>query len=320
MIDQRELPTQLKLIHLHTHHEVAHAITDMAIRGAPAIGAAAAFGFALAAVNSKSPDVSKFENDLREASATLFAARPTAVNLKWALDRMLTVLGATQASDPVVITDLLVKEAQKIADEDVAINRQMGEYGAALLPEACTVIHHCNTGALATVDYGTALGVIRCAHEQGKKIHVLVDETRPRLQGARLTAWELEQYDIPYEIITDNAAGYFLASGIVDAVLVGADRVAENGDVVNKIGTYMLALAAKDNGIPFYAVLPTSTIDLNLASGSEIQIEKRDSSRESSQKSGFRHHPTSIDLCNYHRVRNSLSPFRDETAQCCIKR
>jgi methylthioribose-1-phosphate isomerase len=277
MIDQRELPAQLKLIHLHTHAEVAHAITDMAIRGAPAIGAAAAFGFALAAVNSKAPDISQLKNDLSGASDILLNARPTAVNLKWALDRMLTVLNATQASDPTVITDLLVEEAQKIADEDVETNRKMGEYGATLLPDECTVIHHCNTGALATVDYGTALGVIRCAHEQGKKIHVLVDETRPRLQGARLTAWELEQYDIPYEIITDNAAGYFLASGIVDAVLVGADRVAENGDVVNKIGTYMLALAAKDNGIPFYAVLPTSTIDLNLASGSKIPIEKRDS-------------------------------------------
>jgi len=278
MIDQRELPAEFKVIHLNTHIEVAHAITDMAIRGAPAIGAAAAFGLALAAVNSRATESSQLVADLNEASETLFAARPTAVNLKWALDRMLTVLKEAQDHNPEEIRGMLVKEAQDLADEDVETNQRMGEYGAALLPQKCTVIHHCNTGALATVDYGTALGVIRCAHEQGKQIHVLVDETRPRLQGSRLTAWELEQYGIPYEIITDNAAGSFLASGIVDAVLVGADRVAANGDVANKIGTYMLALAARDNGIPFYTVLPTSSIDLELTSGKEIPIEERDSS------------------------------------------
>jgi len=278
MIDQRELPTQLKVIHLHTHAEVAQAITDMVIRGAPAIGAAAAYGLALAAVKSVAPETSQLIHEINKASETLFTTRPTAVNLKWALERMLTIVNTAQASDPDVIKDLLVEEAQKLADEDVETNRQMGEYGAALLPDECTVIHHCNTGALATVDYGTALGVIRCAHEQGKKIHVLLDETRPRLQGARLSAWELEQYGIPYEIITDSAAGFFLASGNIDAVLVGADRVTANGDVVNKIGTYMLALAAKDNGIPFYAILPTSTIDLDLPSGKDVPIEERDPS------------------------------------------
>jgi methylthioribose-1-phosphate isomerase len=172
----------------------------------------------------------------------------------------------------------LVEEAQRLADEDVEINERMGAHGASLINDGDTVIHHCNTGALAAVDFGTALGVIRSAHEQGKHIHVLVDETRPRLQGARLTAWELAQYGISYEIITDNAAGYFLSSGQVAGVFVGADRVAANGDVANKIGTYMLALAAQDNDVPFYCVVPTSTIDLSLSSGEKIPVEERESS------------------------------------------
>jgi methylthioribose-1-phosphate isomerase len=171
-----------------------------------------------------------------------------------------------------------VAEAQRLADEDVQINRRMAEHGAALIEDGATVIHHCNTGALATVDYGTALGVIRMAHEQGKRVHVLVDETRPRLQGARLTAWELDQYGIPHEIICDGAAGHFLRSGSVGAAFVGADRVAANGDVANKIGTYMLALAANDNEVPLYSVVPTSTIDLDLTSGDQIPIEERDPS------------------------------------------
>ena len=172
----------------------------------------------------------------------------------------------------------MIEQAQRIADEDVEINKRMAAHGAGLMKENETVIHHCNTGALATVDWGTALGVIRMAHEKGKRPHVLVDETRPRLQGVRLTAWELEQYEVSYKIITDNAAGYFLSSGKVDRVLVGADRVAANGDVANKIGTYMLALAAKDNQVPFFAVVPTSTVDLSLAEGNQIPIEERDSS------------------------------------------
>jgi methylthioribose-1-phosphate isomerase len=170
----------------------------------------------------------------------------------------------------------VLAEAQKIADEDVEVNKRMGEYGATLIDDGDTIIHHCNTGALAVVDWGTALGVVRTAHEQGKRVHVLVDETRPRLQGARLTAWELEQYGIPYEIISDNMAGHFLRTGQAQKVLFGADRIAANGDVANKIGTYMLALAAHDNGIPVYSVAPTSTIDLSLADGSQIPIEERD--------------------------------------------
>jgi methylthioribose-1-phosphate isomerase len=173
------------------------------------------------------------------------------------------------------IRQLVLEEAQRIADEDVEINKRMAEHGAALIDDGDTIIHHCNTGALATVDWGTALGVIRTAHEQGKKIHVLVDETRPRLQGARLTAWELEQYGIPYEIISDNMSGYFLKAGKAQKVFFGADRVAANGDVANKIGTYMLSLAAHDNGVPAYSVVPTSTVDLSLAHGDLIPIEER---------------------------------------------
>lgn len=278
MIDQRLLPGEFKIIHLSNYKEVAHAITDMAIRGAPAIGAAAAYGLALAADSSRASDTSALLQDLEEAATILRAARPTAVNLSWALDRLLKSISSVKAHDPKQIRRLLIEKAQELADQDVEINKRMGEHGSTLLPDQATVIHHCNTGALATVDYGTALGVIRTAHERGKNIHVLVDETRPRLQGARLTAWELEQYGIPYEIISDNAAGFFLASGTVDAVLVGADRVAANGDVVNKIGTYMLALAARNSNVPFYSVFPTSTIDLTVSTGKEIPIEERNPS------------------------------------------
>jgi methylthioribose-1-phosphate isomerase len=278
MIDQRLLPGEYKIIHLTSSNEVAQAIMDMAIRGAPAIGAAGALGLALAAQESQASETFSLIQDIEEAAELLRGTRPTAVNLGWALDRMLTLLLEIKSSNLEEIRECLLKEAKKLADEDVEINRRMGEHGATLIPDQATVIHHCNTGALATVDYGTALGVIRTAHEQGKRIHVLVDETRPRLQGARLTAWELEQYGISYEIITDNAAGFFLSSGIVNAVLVGADRVAANGDVVNKIGTYMLALAAQDNNVPFYAVFPTSTVDMFVSSGKEIPIEERDPS------------------------------------------
>jgi methylthioribose-1-phosphate isomerase len=278
MIDQRLLPGEFKIIQLHTCQEVAKAITEMAIRGAPAIGAAAAFGLALAANTSQASDTSTLLRDLDSAAEILRASRPTAVNLTWAIDRLFTSISTSDADDHNQIRATLLVEAQRLADEDVEINQRMGEHGASLIPDQATVIHHCNTGALATVDYGTALGVIRTAHEQGKEIHVLVDETRPRLQGARLTAWELEQYHISYDIITDNAAGSFLASGTVNAVFVGADRVAANGDVVNKIGTYMLALAAMDNRVPFYSVFPTSSVDLSVSSGKEIPVEERDPS------------------------------------------
>jgi len=273
MIDQRLLPTTFQMLTCKSVGEVAEAIRDMAIRGAPAIGGAAAFGMALAAYNSAADTRDALLSDLRAAAKTLEAARPTAVNLAWAVSRMLRL--AETESDPQGMRTVVLEGAQQLADEDVEVNRCLGEYGAALIEDGDTILHHCNTGALATVDYGTALGVIRTAHEQGKQIHVFVDETRPRLQGARLTAWELQQYDIPFTLIADNAAGHFLRRGQVDIVLVGADRVATNGDVANKIGTYKLALAAQDNGVPFYACVPTSTVDLTLATGDDIPIEER---------------------------------------------
>ncbi|MFZ1039987.1 MAG: S-methyl-5-thioribose-1-phosphate isomerase [Anaerolineales bacterium] len=275
MIDQRLLPNALEIVAYRTHKEVAQAIKDMTVRGAPAIGAAAGFGLALAARESASGSTAELLTDLQSSAAVLRSARPTAVNLAWALDRILKkISGFNGTADD--LRRIVLDEAQRIADEDVAINKRMAEFGAALVDDGDTIIHHCNTGALATVDWGTALGVIRTAHEQGKRVHVLVDETRPRLQGARLTAWELEQYHIPYEIISDNMAGYFLHSSKAQKVLFGADRVAANGDVANKIGTYMLALAAHDNHVPVYSVVPTSTIDLSLKDGTQIPIEERD--------------------------------------------
>lgn len=273
MIDQRFLPTELRMLDCESYLEVADAIREMAIRGAPAIGAAAAFGMALAAHHSGAGDRDELLSELNEAAETLRAARPTAVNLSWAVSRMMR--RAESGVDATAIRENLLEEAQTLADEDVEINRRLGQHGAALVRDGDTVLHHCNTGALATVDYGTALGVIRTAHEQGKRVHVLVDETRPRLQGARLTTWELQQLDIPFTLIADNAAGHFLQSDQVDLVLVGADRVAANGDVANKIGTYKLALAARDNGVPFYPCVPTSTVDLSLPSGDGIPIEER---------------------------------------------
>jgi len=273
MIDQRLLPQTFAMVTCNSHEDVAEAIRDMAIRGAPAIGAAGAFGMALAAQQSDAESRDALLSDLQEAADTLEAARPTAVNLSWAVSRMLTL--AESARNPEAIRAAVLSGAQALADEDVAINRRLGDVGANLIQDGDTVLHHCNTGALATVDYGTALGVIRTAHEQGKAIHVLVDETRPRLQGARLTTWELQQHDIPFTLIADNAAGHFLRRGKVDIVVVGADRVAANGDVANKIGTYKLALAAQDNGVPFYPCVPTSTVDLSLQTGDDIPIEER---------------------------------------------
>lgn len=275
MIDQRILPARFEIVAYRSHREVAQAIKDMVVRGAPAIGAAAAFGLVLAGYESASASTRELLADLKAAANTLKASRPTAVNLAWAVDRVLYTVNNSGKQNADELRQLLLTEAQRIADEDVAINKRMAEHGATLINDGDTIIHHCNTGALATVDWGTALGVIHTAHEQGKRVHVLVDETRPRLQGARLTAWELEQYGIPYEIISDNMAGYFLKKGSVQKCFVGSDRTAANGDVANKIGTYMLALAAYDNGVPFYPVVPTSTIDLSLASGGQIPIEER---------------------------------------------
>ncbi len=275
LIDQRLLPGEVRVLTLRQPDEVAIAIADMAVRGAPAIGAAAAFGMALAGFRSPATTAASLQADLERASVILRAARPTAVNLGWAVDRLLRCAVQSAAGGPEAVRRALLDEAQRLADEDVETNRRIGRHGAALIADGDTVIHHCNTGALATVDYGTALGVIRTAHEQGRHVHVLIDETRPRLQGARLTAWELQQHGISHEIIVDAAAGHFLRSGKVASVWVGADRIAANGDVANKVGTYMLALAAHDNGVPFYAAAPTSTIDLETPSGKAIPIEER---------------------------------------------
>ena len=276
MIDQRILPGRFEVVSFSDHTSVAKAITDMVVRGAPAIGAAAAFGMALAGYESAASSSRDLLADLMSAASTLNAARPTAVNLAWAVDRIMGKVRVAEEHNVDELRQLILEEAQRIADEDVEINKRMADHGAALINDGDTIIHHCNTGALATVDWGTALGVIRTAYEQGKRVHVLVDETRPRLQGARLTAWELDQYGIPYEIISDNMAGYFLKAGKAQKVFFGADRVAANGDVANKIGTYMLSLAAHDNGVPAYSVVPTSTVDLSLAHGDLIPIEERD--------------------------------------------
>jgi methylthioribose-1-phosphate isomerase len=274
MIDQRLLPAELKIVAFRDYRQIATAIREMVVRGAPAIGAAAAFGLALAANQSSSQTCEQLLIDRESAARELRAARPTAANLDWALSR---IIRKVTNSDLQVqeLKRLVLSEAKNIADEDIAVNQQMARFGAELVQDGDTIIHHCNTGALATVDWGTALGVLRMAHEQGKRIHVLVDETRPRLQGARLTAWELEQYKIPYDIISDGAAGFFLHSGKIQKVFFGGDRMAANGDVANKIGTYMLALAAHDNRVPVYCVVPTSTIDLSLEHGDLIPIEER---------------------------------------------
>ncbi len=275
MIDQRLLPQKYQVLVCRDHHELAHAIRDMAVRGAPAIGAAAAFGVALCAVRSQARDDEQLLAELDDAAREIAVTRPTAVNLFWALDRMRKRAESLRGRPVAEIVAALVAEAQAIADEDVETNRRMGRFGAELLRDGDSVLTHCNAGRLATVDYGTALGVVRAAVEQGKRIHVYADETRPRSQGARLTAWELMQDGIPVTLIADNAAGYFLRTGKVQAVLVGADRIAANGDVVNKVGTYKLAVVAKENGVPFYAVAPTSTVDMTVPDGDAVPIEER---------------------------------------------
>ncbi len=275
MIDQRLLPGVFEIAGFTDYRDVARAIKEMYIRGAPAIGAAAAFGMALAARQSEATDRAALLRDLKAAADVLRQARPTAVNLFWAVDRMLRVASNESLATVDDIRDAILADAQALADEDVAINKRMAAHGAALIRDGDSILHHCNTGALATVDYGTALGVVRMAHEQGKKIHVFVDETRPRLQGARLTAWELQQLGIDFTLIADNAAGHYMRTGQVAICLVGSDRTAANGDVANKIGTYKLAVVAKENGIPFYPVVPTSTVDLNCPTGDHIPIEER---------------------------------------------
>lgn len=276
MIDQQKLPQESVILEYTDFRGVADAIKTMKIRGAPAIGAAAAFGLALAAVHSSAASRAELLADFDRAADMIGKTRPTAVNLSWAIRRMSAVARNPKWTTTEELTNALVQESQRIADEDVEVNKRMGALGAVLIQDGDNILTHCNAGALATVDYGTTLGVVRAAHQQGKNIHVWVDETRPFLQGARLTAWELLQAGIPATLIADNMAGYFMSQGKVDLVLVGADRIAANGDVANKIGTYTLAVLARENGIPFYSVAPTSTVDLDVASGADIPIEQRD--------------------------------------------
>jgi methylthioribose-1-phosphate isomerase len=276
MIDQRKLPLVFEVAEFTDAEGVAWAIHEMVIRGAPAVGAAAGLGLAVAAYHSQAQTRAELLAELERAAAGLRQSRPTAANLFWALDRVLGRAQNPSLTDTEAVRQAVIAEGLAIADEDVETNRRMGANGATLVPDGACILHHCNTGALACVDYGTALGVVRAAWEQGKRLHVWVDETRPRLQGARLTAWELKHLSIPQTLIADNAAGYFIQSGQVDLVLVGADRIAANGDVANKIGTYKLAVLAREHGIPFYSVAPTSTIDLAIATGADIPIEMRD--------------------------------------------
>ncbi len=272
MIDQTRLPHVEEYVLCRNYKEVATAIRDMIIRGAPAIGVAAAMGVALGA--SQASDAN-FEGEFAEICATLAATRPTAVNLFWGIERMRKLRQSLDGEPLAVVRASLVREAQIVYDEDIAINRRIGGHGAPLVPDGKTVLTHCNAGALATAGYGTALGVIRAAVEAGKKIDVFADETRPFLQGSRLTVWELQKDGIDTTLITDNMAGHFLRSGRIGCVVVGADRIAANGDVANKIGTYGVAVLAKENGVPFYVAAPISTLDLSLNHGDKIPIEER---------------------------------------------
>jgi len=279
MLDQRLLPAEEKYLMLRSYDEVAEAIKKMVVRGAPAIGVSAAMGIALGANQSVGTSVADLEDDFNYICDVMGRTRPTAVNLFWAIERMRsTFKRAKSLGDVEEIKKVLTSEALAIFAEDIKANRSIGRHGADLIPDGATVLTHCNAGALATAgDYGTALGVIRGARDAGKRVAVIADETRPFLQGLRLTAWELAKDDIPVTVITDNMAGHVMKGGKVDAVVVGADRIAANGDTANKIGTYMVAVLAKEHGIPFYVAAPMTTLDLTLSSGEQIPIEERDS-------------------------------------------
>jgi methylthioribose-1-phosphate isomerase (EC 5.3.1.23) len=274
MIDQRILPAEFEYVSYTTANQVADGIRDMVVRGAPAIGCAAAYGVALAALNLKDTSRDEFAKGMEEAFEVLAQSRPTAINLFWAIDRMKSVMNDAQGLVK-EIANALLDEAHKIKREDIEINRAMGKNGAELLNDGARVLTHCNAGALATAGHGTALGVFRSAVEAGKKISVIADETRPFLQGARLTAWEMVQENIPVTLISDNMSGHLMSHGEIDAIVVGTDRVASNGDVANKIGTYMVAVLAKRHNIPFYVACPLSTIDRSINSGKDIPIEER---------------------------------------------
>jgi methylthioribose-1-phosphate isomerase len=296
-IDQTKLPTEETYVTCKTYEEVADAIRTMIVRGAPAIGVAAAMGVALGVRDSQAKDLDGLQCDLTRISDVLAATRPTAVNLFWGIRRMRSKFDEVSAQPLPQIKREVVAEAQRMLVEDIAANEAMGKYGAVLLPASGGILTHCNAGALATCGYGTALGVIRAAIDSGKKLEVFADETRPFLQGSRLTAWELMKDHIPTTLISDNMAGAIMRQGKIDAVIVGADRIAANGDVANKIGTYTVAVLAKEHGIPFYVAAPFSTVDMETPDGSKIPIEQR-SSREVTHMAGKQIAPDGVKVEN----------------------
>jgi methylthioribose-1-phosphate isomerase len=296
-IDQTKLPTEETYVNCTTHEEVADVIRTMVVRGAPAIAMAAAMGIALGVNNSKAETVGDLKRDFDQICDLMSKTRPTAVNLFWAIRRMQEKFERIRIRPIPQIKQSLIEESQRMHAEDIAANQAMGRHGATLMPSSGGVLTHCNAGALATAGYGTALGVIRAAIEQGKKIHVYADETRPFLQGSRLTAWELMKDGIPTTVISDNMAGAMMSQGKIGAIVVGADRIAANGDVANKIGTYTVAILAKEHGIPFYVAAPISTVDLDCPDGSQIPIEQRNA-REVTHIAGKQMVPDGVEIEN----------------------
>jgi methylthioribose-1-phosphate isomerase len=298
LLDQSRLPEQVEFLMCRDYQSVARAIRDLKVRGAPAIGVTAAMGVALGVETIQTADYDAFVKAASAICDYLAATRPTAVNLFWAIERMKRRLGQLRGRTPADIKHELKKESQTILDEDIELCKTMGRHGAGLIQDGQTILTHCNAGALATAGYGTALGVVRAAWESGKKIKVIADETRPVLQGARLTAWELMQDKIPVTLITDNMAGSLMQKGLIHVCVVGADRIAANGDVANKIGTYSVAVLAKAHGIPFYVAAPYSTIDLNTKSGDQIPIEQRNPMEVTRVHGGNPIAPSGVDVLN----------------------
>ena len=296
-LDQTRLPTEEIYVTCTTPQQVADVIRNMVVRGAPAIGVAAAMGIALGVKNSRAQNLAQLQADFEQIAQIIGETRPTAINLFWAIRRMRDKFELLRGRPLARIKQALIEEAQRMHAEDIAANRAMGRQGATLMPASGSVLTHCNAGALATAGYGTALGVIRAAVEQGKKIHVYADETRPFLQGSRLTAWELMKDGIPTTVISDNMAGAMMKQGKIGAVVVGADRIAANGDVANKIGTYTLAVLAKEHGIPFYVAAPVSTVDLATPHGDKIPIEQRNG-KEVTHIAGRQIAPDGVDVDN----------------------
>ena len=295
IIDQTRLPTELVYLEITDQIAMAEAICQLRVRGAPALGIAAAYGLVLGAQRIKAGTLNEFLDKLGQVSRSLAITRPTAINLFYALKRLEKVAG--ECKSIMEVQQAIMREANLIAQEEEAANRQLGKFGSDLIKDDATILTHCNAGALATGGYGTALGVIYAAREAGKKLQVFATESRPLLQGARLTAWELMQMDIPVTLITDNMAGYFLKQKKIDLVIVGADRIAANGDVANKIGTYSLSVLAMENGVPFYVAAPTTTIDMSIASGEQIPIEER-SPEEVTHLRGVRIAPAGVKVAN----------------------